>query len=192
VHITAEKQNMVNDNQFFTDAAAGTLPDVSFFMPGPNPEDLNYSQHNLDSITAGENKTAQVFNALANSPEANTTAFVKIWDDCGCFYDHASSPQPIINGYPAGPRIPALFAGAYVKPGSTDSTPADFTSIDALVEWLFGAPAMTARDRVAYNFSHVFDFTKPPKRAEPIPQRPISAEERAQLQAQPDNSNDPS
>jgi hypothetical protein len=193
---TAEGNNLKPDSQYFVDAANGTLPQVSFFLPGQDDAG-NYSQHNLDSWQVGENMTARVINAMQGGPQHAGAVFMKTWDDCGCFYTgelDRTVGQKIINGRPVGLRIPAVFEGAYVRLGWTDSTPADTTSVDALIEWLFNAPPIspTTPDGTAYDFHRVFDFTLPPPSAPHwLPERKVPAATYRQLKANPDNPDDP-
>jgi len=120
------------------------------------------SQHNTQSNALGDNWIGKVASAALGGPEASGTVLILTWDDCGCFYD--SAPPPLApDGRQMGPRVPFVVAGAYVKPGFTDSTPTSSTgSILAFIEWVFALPALGTNDAPAYNLSGMLSFTQAP------------------------------
>jgi phospholipase C len=158
---TSQDTRLVDSNQYFTDAQNGTLPSVSFIMPAGDGNQA-YSQHNSQSNAAGDNWIGKIASAALNGPEAASTVLIVTYDDCGCFYD--SVPPPLApDGRQMGPRVPFIVAGAFVKPGFTDSTPTSNTgSILAFTEWVFGLPALGVNDARAYNLSGMFNFTQTP------------------------------
>ena len=87
--------NHVEQDAFFTDAAAGDLPALSLLMP--TTED---SQHNNQSMLVGDNWIASVANAVMSSPDWDSTALFITYDDCGCFYDHVALPPAWASGCP--------------------------------------------------------------------------------------------
>jgi phospholipase C len=100
----------------------------------------------------------------------------------------------VINGHQVGIRVPAEFVGQYVKVGYTDSTPADFPSTMAMIEWLMGFPpigAGTLPDASAYSYHALFNFAQAPTPFVPIATNTISALELKLLDAQPPDGNDP-
>src|SRR5207237_775929 len=99
---TKQRRNLVNESQFFTDAAAGTLPAFSVVSPGgPNGTD----QHPPRSMLRGDNWIATLVNAIQGSPNWSSTAVFITYDDCGCFYDHVP-PGRNPDGTQQGPREP--------------------------------------------------------------------------------------
>jgi phospholipase C len=159
---TGQVTHMVADSQFFTDAAAGTLPAVSFVMPH-----IAVSQHNLQSNAAGDNWIGQVASAVMNSPDWASTALIITYDDCGCFYDHV--PPPLApDGRQEGPRVPFVVVSPWAVPGFTDSTPTTSTgSILAFIESTFGLPALNVNDGGAYNLAGMFNFAASSRLAHP-------------------------
>jgi phospholipase C len=159
---TSQDQNLVHSGQFFTDAAAGTLPAISFIMPAGDGNQAS-SQHNSQSNAAGDNWIGKIANAALTGPEAASTVLIVTYDDCGCFYDQV--PPPLApDGRQMGPRVPFIVTGAFVKPGFTDSTPTSNTgSILAFIESVFGLPALGVNDAGAYNLSGMFNFTQAPQ-----------------------------
>jgi len=79
---------------FYTDAAAGTLPSVSFVDPsllGPTEND----EHPPTDIRAGEFFVWQVMNAVRTGMNWSDTVIFFTYDEHGGFYDHvAPAPAP--------------------------------------------------------------------------------------------------
>jgi phospholipase C len=151
---TDEVNSFVPNSEIFTDAANGTLPAYSIVTP-----EAEYSQHNNDSMIAGDDWIGSIITALQNGPDWNSTAVFITWDDCGCFYDHVN---PLQYSPTWGIRVPVIIAGPYVKAGFTDSNPTSFAGILAYVEHTFGLPAMNADDAAAYDFADTFDYSQTP------------------------------
>ncbi|MGH3525490.1 MAG: alkaline phosphatase family protein, partial [Mycobacterium sp.] len=79
---------MTKIGQFFTDAAAGTLPNVCII-------DMNFStqsQENPQNIVVGETFLRTVVQALGASPNWNTTVLVIQYDEHGGYADHVVPP----------------------------------------------------------------------------------------------------
>ncbi len=86
---SAQHANLVPASQIITDAAAGTLPKVSFVTP----TNAN-SAHPPQAMSAGDNWIGNVVGAIqANQSVWSTTAIFITFDDCGCFYDHVNPLQ---------------------------------------------------------------------------------------------------
>ena len=77
--------------QFFDDAAAGTLPAVSIVDPD---FDL-YSEENPQDISHGESFAAAVINAVMNGPAWESTLLLWIYDEHGGYYDHVPPPAAV-------------------------------------------------------------------------------------------------
>ena len=81
----------VKNPQFFTDAAAGQLPQVTFVEPNfkyqseENPQDVNF----------GENFLSRVAAAVMNGPQWKSTALLVTYDEHGGYYDHVPPPPAI-------------------------------------------------------------------------------------------------
>jgi phospholipase C len=178
-------------SQVLTDAANGTLPSVSYVIPLDNQ-----SQHNSNSMLAGDNWIGSVVNAVMNGPDWRSTAIFITYDDCGCFYDHVPPPAG------AGIREPMVIVSPCAKPGYTDHTTAYAgESTMAFIEHTFNLPALVSGgDGSVYDFSGSFDFSQPgcggAGAAAPMVSRatmhPISAAEKAYIRAHPADPNDPS
>jgi phospholipase C len=83
---TGQRANLVDNGQFFTDAAAGTLPAYSVVTAGGATDGgVLDSCHNSFSMTACDNYIGQLVTAAENGPDWPSTAIFITFDDCGCF-----------------------------------------------------------------------------------------------------------
>ncbi|KAJ5102957.1 hypothetical protein N7532_003486 [Penicillium argentinense] len=76
---------------FYTDAAAGTLPEFSFIDPSCCGTGTT-SMHPTGLISDGEKLIKDVYDALRASPQWNETLFVLTFDETGGFHDHVPPP----------------------------------------------------------------------------------------------------
>ncbi len=152
---------------FFSDAAAGTLPSFSLL----DPDFGTQSQENPQNIVVGEAFLAKVVQALGSSPLWPKTLFILTYDEHGGYYDHVPPPvalapdaipptvQPGETTYDGfaryGFRVPTVVVSPYAKRSYVSHTVYDHTSILALVERKFNLPAITLRDA---NANDVTDF----------------------------------
>ena len=156
--------NFPPDSQFYTDAANGTLPNVSWLVE-PN----NLSGHPPASFCANENIVVGLVNAVMNGPEWNSTAIFITFDDFGGFYDHVA--PPICGDRAAGDltgcgfRVPLTVISPYAKAGYIDHNITEFSSFLSTVEHNFGLPSLGApsRDALSGDLLDAFDFTQPPQ-----------------------------
>jgi phospholipase C len=154
-------------DQFFVDAAAGTLPSFSFIDPNYN----NQSEENPQNIVIGEAFTSDVVRALGASPLWNKTLFILNYDEWGGYYDHvppppALAPDDVPPSVAAGEylyegfarygfRVPAVVVSAYAKRDHVSRLVYDHTSVLALLERKWNLPALTLRDA---NANDMLDF----------------------------------
>ena len=106
------------------DCQGGTLPTVSWvepnwdWLPGANDD------HPPAPIEAGQNLIRETYLSVAFDAGAawNDTVFVVTYDEHGGFYDHVIPPNVPVkqaDGFETfGPRVPAIIASPYVRPGS--------------------------------------------------------------------------
>jgi phospholipase C len=84
-------------DQFLADARNGALPSISFLTPSFSGYATDTSQHNFDSMAAGDQAIHDAVTAAMTGPEASSTAIFLTWDDCGCFYDsHGPGRVPMV------------------------------------------------------------------------------------------------
>jgi phospholipase C len=167
--------------QFYVDAAAGQLPEVSFIDPRFQDESTGSSNddHPHADIRAGEYFLNQIYNALVTSPNWSSTVLVINYDEWGGFFDHVPPPvAPVpaatraagiaegINVYDPnfgllGFRTPNLVVSPLARRGYVSHEHFDHTSILRMIEWRFGLQPLTVRDETANNLADVLDFAHP-------------------------------
>jgi phospholipase C len=84
-------QHVHSTDQFFADAADGTLPAVSFV----DPDFHAYSEENPQDIRNGESFAAEVINAVLHGPGWPYTLLIWVYDEHGGYYDHVPPPPAI-------------------------------------------------------------------------------------------------
>lgn len=151
-----EHQRLVDTAQFYRDAVAGTLPQVSWIIPSGAT-----SEHPPESIQVGMEYVTGLVNSVMQSPDWSTSAIFIAWDDWGGFYDHVVPPS--VDQYGLGLRVPGLVISPYARQGYIDDTTYSFESWLRTIEERFSVPAMTARDTNASDMLNSFDFTQPPR-----------------------------
>ncbi len=157
---------------FLADAAAGTLPAVSFVDPKFLDESSGSSadDHPHADIRAGQYFLDQVYEAVVSSPNWARTALVINYDEWGGFFDHVV-PHKAPDAHPEwglrGFRVPCLVVSPRARRHHVASGLFDHTSVLKMIEWRWGLPALTPRDANANNLAQVLDFTNPPRLAAP-------------------------
>ncbi len=176
---------VVSIADFFTDAAAGTLPGYCIVEPDYG----NQSEENPQNIAVGEEFTASVINAVINGPDWDRTALLLTYDEHGGYYDHVPPPSaippdsigPILlpgeNGFDGfaryGFRVPFAVISPWARRQFVSHRVYDHTSILKLVETKWNLPALTYRDANAAPMLDMFDlrrpsFATPPELAQPL------------------------
>jgi phospholipase C len=150
--------HIVDLDQFYEDAANGTLPAVAYIAPSGN------SEHPPGSVRAGQRLVRGLIGTLMRSTAWESSAFLWSYDDWGGWYDHVVPPQ--VDEYGYGFRAPALLVSPYAKRGYVDSTTLDFTSALKFIQLNWGLEPLAERDRNAETFMGAFDFDSPPR--EPV------------------------
>ena len=160
---------------FLADAAAGTLPPVSFVEPRFLGEDVGASNddHPFADIRNGQAFMNEVYAAVTRGPAWASTVFVINYDEWGGFFDHVPPPTaPIPDADLAagngdgllGFRTPCLVISPFARREFVATQTLDHTSILKMIEWRWGLDALTVRDDTATNFAEVLDFSAPPQR----------------------------
>ena len=166
-------------DQFYVDAAAGTLP--SFCLV--EPDYGHQSEENPQDIQFGDQFVGNVVNAVMSSPNWPTTMLIWTYDEHGGYYDHVPPPAaippdeipPILQpGDPPGGfdrygfRVPSGVVSPFAKEKHVSHTLYDHTSILKTVEEKWNLPALTRRDANANSLFDMLDlrtepaFLKPP------------------------------
>jgi phospholipase C len=143
---------------FFRDAADGTLPSVVYLDPPFSNADDHPPHHPI----LGQEYLASIYAALAGSPQWNECLLVVTYDEHGGFFDHVPPPTTeddrAAEGFDQlGFRVPTLVVGPYVKQGHVSSVVRDHTSALRHVETLFGTAPLGARTSAANDLSELID-----------------------------------
>lgn len=157
--------------RYFTDAAAGLLPNVVFLDPGFTT-DLRTDEHPHGDVRDGQSFVYNAVKAFVESPHWERGAFVLTYDEWGGFFDHVRPPllpddrasaDDQENFGQAGFRVPTRVLSPYARQNFVDHRLYDHTSILRFIQWRFlGAPAhgpgadtdtwfLTSHDRQANN-----------------------------------------
>jgi phospholipase C len=167
--LNANGDKVVKIEQYFADAAAGTLP--AFSLVEPNYE--VQSEENSEDITLGESFVSKVVQAAMRGPGWKKTMLIWCYDEHGGYYDHVAPPSaiapdaiaPMINAGDRpgdytrlGFRVPAAIVSPFAKRDYVSHVVHDHTSILKLVETKFNLPALTARDANADNLLDSLDL----------------------------------
>ena len=192
-------------SQYYADAAAGNLPQVSFVDPVfVSQADTETDEHPPSNVQVGEQFASQVTNALMQSPNWSSSALFLTYDENGGFYDHvAPPPAPVPDNIPPmlqpgdvpgafdryGFRVPAVVVSPYSRPHFVSHVVDDHTSILKFIETRFGLPSLTNRDAQAdpmlgfFDFSHA-SFATPPT----LPAAPVDPAQFAKCLTAPPNT----
>lgn len=154
------------DEQFFEDAARGTLPNVAWLNSGYLHDGHAKSGHPPSSLCVGENYAVKVLNAVMNGPQWPTTALFLVWDEWGGFYDHVEPPvaERWEGGKPYryGHRAPCIVISPYARSGFVSHTFYSHVSLLRFAETIFELEPLTERDARANNMLDCFDFDQAP------------------------------
>jgi phospholipase C len=164
-------------SQYYSDAAAGTLPNVSYvdpkFLASPR---VQSDEHPPANVQVGQKFVSDVVHGLMASPNWPTSALFLTYDEHGGYYDHVPPPAaPVPDNIPPnlnagdtpgafdryGFRVPAVVVSPFAKPHYVSHVVDDHTSILRFMELRFGLPALTNRDLNADPMLDMFDFSKP-------------------------------
>jgi Phosphoesterase family len=192
--LTNQHNSMVATSQILADTAPGGagLPSFSVVLPDgldANGQTAKTSQHNGTLMSVGDNWIGKVVQAIQNdSKDWSSTAVFLTWDDCGCFYDDVNPPA----GSGFGIRVPMVIISPYANHRTTDSTTASFASLLSFTEHVFSLTPLSSTDAKAYDYFGSFNFgVKPNLTKTHLVQQPVSPRAEKQVEATPDDPNDP-
>jgi phospholipase C len=122
---------------FLEDAAAGTLRSVSWIDPAfTNFNPLGFpvnDDHPMADIKDGQDLVLAIYDALATSPQWDSSLLVIVYDENGGFYDHVPPPEAADDEPQTfgryGVRVPAIIVSPWIEPRTVSHTLFDHTSI---------------------------------------------------------------
>jgi phospholipase C len=146
---------------FMADAAAGTLPPVSY-IDATFLQSFGNDDHPPRHPIRGQAFLASIYAALAASPQWNNSMMLVTYDEHGGFFDHVAPPLAVDDradqGFDQlGFRVPMVAAGPYVKQGHLSSVVRDHTSVIKHLSGMFGLEPLTARAAAAEDLSELID-----------------------------------
>ncbi|MGP6188894.1 MAG: phospholipase C [Vulcanimicrobiaceae bacterium] len=145
-----------DDSKFYSDLAAGTLPQVSFIKPvGIDNEHPSYS-----ALAEGQANVQKYLQALCSSNYWKNTAVFITYDENGGRWDHMTPPK--IDQWGPGTRVPMIIISPYAKAGFVDHTQYETVSILSFIEKLFTLPSLGSRDAKAVPPLNAFNFQQAP------------------------------
>jgi phospholipase C len=170
--------NVVPIKQYYDDAKAGALPQVSFVDPiFAGPPNVENDEHPPSNVQVGQQFARKIVNRLEKSPNWSTSALFFTYDEHGGFYDHVPPPAavkpdniaPMLQAGDTpgafdryGIRVPVVVVSPFARHHFVSHVVHDHTSILRFIEVRFGLPALTARDAAADPMLEFFDFAHPP------------------------------
>src|SRR5947209_7322137 len=166
-------------DRFYSDAAAGRLPQFSFI----DPNYTTTSEENPQDIQVGERFVSEIVHAVLHSPNWRHTALFVTYDEHGGYYDHVPPPRAIPpdaikpQTYPGqnapggydryGFRVPLIVVSPWARRNYISRVVQDHTSMLAFIERKWNLPALTYRDANADPITDYFDFSRPTFAAPP-------------------------
>jgi phospholipase C len=175
-YVQKHQSHIAPMKQYYADAKAGKLPQVSFVEASPlGKVNVESDEHPPANVQVGQKFTHDVIKALVGSPNWSSSALFLTYDEHGGYYDHVAPPAAVkpdnippmlqpgdapgaFNRY--GIRVPSMVISPYAKKHFVSHTVYDHTSILRFIETRFGLPALTKRDKAANPMLGMFNFTK--------------------------------
>jgi phospholipase C len=174
----------VKIDEFFEDAAAGTLPQFSMLDPNYSIQ----SEENPQNVQFGDQFLSDVVKAVMTGPQWPHTLLIWTYDEWGGWYDHVAPPAAVPpddvppdlapgdlpGGFDLyGFRVPAGVVSPYARRSYVSHTVYDHTSVLKTIETKWNLPALTRRDANAAALLGMLDlkskpaFLTPPKLSDP-------------------------
>ena len=162
-------------SQFYSDAAAGNLPQICFvdppFRDGGGGDGLSADEHPHGDIRLGQAFMSDVVHAFIESPQYARGALFVNYDEWGGFFDHV--PPPFVPddrrnrrnldddwGF-TGFRIPGVAVSPFTRGGRVSHMPITHESILKLISYRFGLGHLNMRHRYATNIGRTFNWRRP-------------------------------
>ena len=152
----AKAEHLRDEDDFWRDVAAGTLPAVSFVKPnGPLNEHPGYTD-----LWSGQQHADRMIRAIMASPAWRRTAIIVSYDEFGGRWDHVA--PPVVDRWGPGSRVPAVVISPFARRRFVDHTYYDTTSILKFIETRWKLAPLGPRDAAANDLTAAFDFTQTP------------------------------
>lgn len=167
--VFAKNRRTGSMQNFFADAAAGNLPNISVVEPDYSLND----DHPPQDVRLGQSYVASIYEALRTSPQWERTLMIVFYDEHGGFFD--SVAPPTVEGEERagfeqlGFRVPGMLIGPLVKKGHVMKTVVDHSSVPRLLSEIFESTQINERAAKSGSFMDAFEleYIDPNKRPEP-------------------------
>jgi phospholipase C len=172
--------NIETMRYFFSAAAKGNLPAVSWLVPNGT-----VSEHPPALVSDGQTYVTGLVNAIMRSKDWNSTAIFLSWDDWGGFYDNVVPPY--VDAFGLGLRVPGIVISPYARRGFVDHQTLSHDNYNKFIEddFLGGQrlnpqtdgrpdprPSVREASPVLGNLVKDFNFSAPPRRPLILPVHP--------------------
>jgi phospholipase C len=161
--------------EYYSDAAAGTLPSICFvdppFVDGGGGDGTSADEHPHGDIRLGQAFMSDVAHAFMESPQYRRGALFINYDEWGGFFDHVrprrvpddrANRNDLAEDYGlVGFRVPAVAISPFSLGGGVSHAFATHESILKLISYRFGLGYLNKRHRYATNIGRTFDYDKP-------------------------------
>jgi len=148
---TNNTTHIQNLSQFNTQLANGTLPPVSFIVPGPG-----HDLHPGSAIVPAANFLDQFIQQVQASSVWPNVAIVITFDTGGGWYDHV--PPHVLDSQGLGFRVPLLVISPLAKKGYISHVQMDHVSILKFIQWNWGLPSLNSRNDASTDIRDMFAF----------------------------------
>jgi acid phosphatase len=150
---TEYNAEFLKDEQvFYSDLKAGTLPSVSFIkLMGPDTGHPGYT-----SVMQGQERVAEIVRMIRESSYWSKSAIFITYDENGGRWDHVAPPKA--DRWGPGVRVPAIIVSPFAKKNYVDHTPYDSTSIMAFIERRWNLRPVATRDAIVRDLTSAFEF----------------------------------
>ena len=160
--------------QFYVDAAQGTLPQIAYvdppFLDGGGGDGLAGDEHPHADIRIGQAYMSEVAHAFLDSPQYERGAMFINYDEWGGFFDHVKpvfvpddreSPNLDDNFGVSGFRIPNAVLSPFAKRGHVSHATITHESILKLISYRFGLGFLNKRHRYASQIGRTLEWENP-------------------------------
>ncbi len=159
--------------QFYAEAAAGTLPNICFvdppFRDGGGGNGLSADEHPHGDVRLGQAFMSDVAHAFISSPQYRRGAMFIDYDEWGGFFDHVKprfvpddrrSKDLAEDFGMTGFRVPGVAISPFTLGGGVNHMTITHESILKLISYRFKLGYLNKRHRYASNIGRSFDFTR--------------------------------
>jgi phospholipase C len=160
-------------SEFYSDAAAGNLPNIAFVDPSFVGEDQGVSgdEHPHGDIRVGQAFMSDVVHAFMESPQYRRGVLFIDYDEWGGFFDHVrprrvpddrqNHPHLDLDYGFTGFRTPGVCVSPFSRKGGVNHMQVTHESVLKLISYRWRLGHLNRRHRHATNLGYTLDFDHP-------------------------------